>query len=36
VLGQAVSTVEDVLLSRLDGGETVISAGVEIPGARAP
>jgi len=35
VLGQAVSTVEDVLLSRLDGGEAVISAAVEIPGARA-
>jgi hypothetical protein len=35
VLGQAVSTVED-LLSRLDGGEAVISTGIEIRSARAP
>jgi hypothetical protein len=35
VLGQAVSTVEDVLLSRLDGGEAVISEGIEILGASA-
>jgi hypothetical protein len=36
VLGQAVSTVELVLPSRLAGGEAVISTGVEIPSARAP
>jgi hypothetical protein len=35
VLGQAVSSVEDVLLSRLDGDEAVISALAEIPGTRA-
>jgi hypothetical protein len=35
VLGQAVSTVEDLLLRRRTGGEAVISTGIEIPGARA-
>jgi len=36
VLGQAVSTVEDLLLSRPDGGAAVIFTGTEIPSARAP
>jgi hypothetical protein len=36
MLGQAVSTVEDVLLSRLDAGEAVISTGIESSSARAP
>jgi hypothetical protein len=36
MLGQAVSTVEDVLLCRLDGGEAVISTGIEISSASAP
>jgi hypothetical protein len=35
VLGQAVSTVEDLLLSSRDGGEAVISTGIEIPSTRA-
>jgi len=36
VLGQNVSNVEDLLLSRRDGGEAVISTGIEIPSSRAP
>jgi hypothetical protein len=36
VLGQAVSTVEDLLLSRRDRGEADISTGIEIPSASAP